>query len=630
MLVAKRICIVVNSLVQGGAQKSALLLSGELNQAGHHVRILTFYPEETDFFQVPVGVEIERFVYPFQDNGRVKGSNRITIRLLRILHRVRDFLDLRKSFVRFRPDLVISFEAATSVLTFFANYGLSPQIISERVHPEYHSIPNWARALRPYAYRSKMTVLHCQGNSIAKWMQEKYKKSVFVIPNFLGQQDSAMWNPKSKKVKMFSRYSYQKGIDLAITAWSLVDLKIRRDFSLEVFGDGDRTQYLEMVAELNLDSSIKLNGPTKDVQHELSDCLIYFLPSRFEGFPNSLAEAMGRGIPSLVTDSPSAIRDLTLDGKLAKLSEATPEALAKSLEYLLTEKVELEKFSENGKLVREYFKDQNTLIEWIDLISWVLDGKDSKIFKCRACGGALGQVLAHRTRAGLKRELYSSWGINPDLQNMGGNSVLTAKKCSKCESINFNGEEGDSDFYESCYESMSYSREIPWDYELQIQDLSTSEGKLKVLDFGGGVSPFSKIQLNNIELSVVDLSKHVHKELKLLNVNTYFDLSEISINLKFDHINLSHTIEHVNFPVQLVHSLLSHLNKGGRIFISTPDAKNPYLLSSPLAWPPHHTIGLSTNALVKILSDCGLRNITIFRNKNDNDASFDFMVSGEL
>jgi hypothetical protein len=63
--VTKRICIVVNSLVQGGAQKSALLLSKELLQAGHRVRILTFYPEETDFFQVPLGVEIERFIYPF-------------------------------------------------------------------------------------------------------------------------------------------------------------------------------------------------------------------------------------------------------------------------------------------------------------------------------------------------------------------------------------------------------------------------------------------------------------------------------------------------------------------------------------------------------------------------------------
>ena len=626
----KRICIVVNSLVQGGAQKSALLLAEELLQEGHQVRILTFYPEETDFFQVPLGVEIERFIYPFQDNGRAKGSNRISTRLQRISNRVRDFSDMRKTFFRFHPDLVISFEAATSILTFFANYGLSPQIISERVHPEFHTIPKWARVLRPYVYRSKMTILHCQGNSIATWMQEKYKKSVFVIPNFLGQQYPEMWNSNSKKVKMFSRYSHQKGIDLAIMAWSMVDQRIRRDFSLEIFGDGDRTKYLEMVAELNLDSSIKLSGPTKNVQHELSDCLVYFMPSRFEGFPNSLAEAMGRGIPSLATDSPSAIRDLTLGGKLAMLSQVTPEALAKNLEYLLTEKAELEKLSESGKRVREYFNDQNTLTEWTDLIDWVLDGKTSRNLKCRACGGKLGKALAHRTRAGLKRELYSSWGINPDLQNMGSTSVLTARKCSKCESMNFNGRAGDSGFYDACYKSISYSREIPWDYELQVEDLSTSEEKLKVLDFGGGISPFSKIHPNKIDLSVVDLSKQVHKELKLLNVNTYFDLSEISINLKFDHINLSHTIEHVNFPVQLVHSLVSRLNKGGRICLSTPDAKNPYLLSSPLAWPPHHTIGFSTNALVKILSDCGLRNIAVFRNKNENDASFDFMASGEL
>jgi SAM-dependent methyltransferase len=241
----------------------------------------------------------------------------------------------------------------------------------------------------------------------------------------------------------------------------------------------------------------------------------------------------------------------------------------------------------------------------------------------------LGKALAHRTRAGLKRELYSSWGINPDLQNMGGSSVLIAKKCSKCESINFNGEEGDSDFYESCYKSMSYSREIPWDYELQMQVLNVSKKKLKVLDFGGGISPFSKIDPDKVDLIVIDLSKHVRKELELMKVFAYTHLSDIPINLKFDHINLSHTIEHVNFPVHLVQSLVSLLNKGGKICITTPDAEYPYLLSSPLDWPPHHTIEFSTKALVKILSDCGLKKISVSRNRNQAEASFDFMVSGE-
>ena len=115
-----KICIVINSLVQGGAQKSAILLARELKHSGSEVQILTFYPEESDFFEVPEGIKIQRFIHPFQDRGMLKG-NRITRRLRRIISRLRDFKDLRNCFSRFDPDLVISFEAATSVLAYFGN-----------------------------------------------------------------------------------------------------------------------------------------------------------------------------------------------------------------------------------------------------------------------------------------------------------------------------------------------------------------------------------------------------------------------------------------------------------------------------------------------------------------------------
>jgi len=154
--------------------------------------------------------------------------------------------------------------------------------------------------------------------------------------------------------------------------------------------------------------------------------------------------------------------------------------------------------------------------------------------------------------------------------------------------------------------------------------------RLDVLDFGGGMSPFAKLESSEVELSVVDLSLKVHEELKQLKVSAYSDLSQIPSTMKFDHICLSHTIEHVDDPRALVISLVNFLNPGASIYVTTPDASYPFLLSSPLDWPPHHTVEFSSEALIKLLKRAGLKNIEVIRNSNQLETNFDFMVTGEL
>jgi 2-polyprenyl-3-methyl-5-hydroxy-6-metoxy-1,4-benzoquinol methylase len=163
-----------------------------------------------------------------------------------------------------------------------------------------------------------------------------------------------------------------------------------------------------------------------------------------------------------------------------------------------------------------------------------------------------------------------------------------------------------------------------------LSRIQSTERKLHVLDFGGGISPFAKMVSSEIELSVVDLSLKVHEELEHLNVFVYSDLSQIPSTMKFDHICLSHTIEHVDDPRALVMSLVDFLNPGASIYVTTPDARLPFLLGSPLAWPPHHTVALTSAALAALLKSAGLKNIEVVRNSEQLNANFDFMVIGEL
>jgi GalNAc-alpha-(1->4)-GalNAc-alpha-(1->3)-diNAcBac-PP-undecaprenol alpha-1,4-N-acetyl-D-galactosaminyltransferase len=370
--VSLRASLVVNSLVQGGAQKSVIMLATELKNIGFEVQILTFYPEESDFFQVPSGIKLKRFIHPFHDRKRIKPRHKFITKIARIKFRINDLLEIRTVIKDFQPDVVISFETATSIISFLATIKMCPILVSERVHPEHHEIETWAKLLRPIVYRSTRVFLHCQGELIAKSMKETYKKDITVIPNFIDEPTSSLWNPNSNKIKVFSRYSQQKGIDLAIESWNLLPAKLKESYILEVFGDGDKTNYEKLVDKYDLKGKVKLNGPTKSTKKELEDCLIFLLPSRYEGFPNSLAEAMNCGIPSIATDCPSAIRDLTVQGTIVELSAIDAHSISTKLTELLTNESLRVELSRKSSEIQNYFRNDDTLLKWLDFINGIV------------------------------------------------------------------------------------------------------------------------------------------------------------------------------------------------------------------------------------------------------------------
>jgi GalNAc-alpha-(1->4)-GalNAc-alpha-(1->3)-diNAcBac-PP-undecaprenol alpha-1,4-N-acetyl-D-galactosaminyltransferase len=626
---SKRISIVINSLVQGDAQKSAILLAKELEAKGNKVMLLTFYPKETDFFIIPSEIEVRRFVHPFQDIGRLQG-NRLMVRFKRIISRIKDFKDLRACFSEFQPDLVISFEAATSIITYFSTKNQCPIIISETVHPEHHPIPRWAKKLRHHVYASKRTILHCQGKQIASWMKREFQKNIFVIPNFVGSKSSDIWSRNSRKIKIFSRYSSQKGIDLAIIAWSQLPDDLRKRYTLEIFGDGDRHKYQKIVDDFDLNLSITLFGPTKNLKDELTDCLIFLMPSRFEGFPNALVEAMNFGIPSLATDCPSAIREVTQEGKMARLSEVTPEGISRNLIEMLRNDDLLSNFNMAGLKVSNIFSDSNTILEWLELIDWVLSGEKTMTMNCKVCGHCLGEstVIGYKSKHGLIRELNAEWGIKAIDAEMGEHAIIGAYSCSNCKSVSFSGAQGDTSFYDACYRSPLYSRTNRWDYLNCISELSSRYTQIRVLDFGGGISPLTALNDDLVKVTVIDLSSHVRQELENRRVRSFANLHDLPNGEKFDFIMFSHTIEHLDNPIKTLSDLINLLDKNGKIAITTPDSDSANLLDSPLAWPPHHVIALNPSALKEQMAALGLQEIQTKRNKDLQNSNFDFMCVG--
>lgn len=138
--------------------------------------------------------------------------------------------------------------------------------------------------------------------------------NVHVIPNPLPQLYTKHSDLQNKRVIACGRYVYQKGFDLLIKAWKIVN-EHHPDWQLDIYGKGEREEYQQQVEEAGLVGKVNLNAPTSDIESKYAECSIFVLSSRFEGFGMVLIEAMNCGLPCVSFACPCGPRDIIEDGK---------------------------------------------------------------------------------------------------------------------------------------------------------------------------------------------------------------------------------------------------------------------------------------------------------------------------
>lgn len=140
-------------------------------------------------------------------------------------------------------------------------------------------------------------------------------QNVCAIPDPLSFTPSSRSPLTAKRVIAVGRYSHEKGFDMLLQAWSMVE-KNTKDWRLEVFGTGDRSPYDAIIDRLGIDRSrCRLNGSTTDIEKEYVDSSLFVLSSRFEGFGMVLVEAMACGLPVVSFDCPCGPKSIVADGE---------------------------------------------------------------------------------------------------------------------------------------------------------------------------------------------------------------------------------------------------------------------------------------------------------------------------
>jgi glycosyltransferase involved in cell wall biosynthesis len=111
-------------------------------------------------------------------------------------------------------------------------------------------------------------------------------------------------------------------------------------WDLVIFGEGaERVALTQQAAELGLTGQIFLPGLTRDAESELTASHLIAVPSRYEGFPNALAEAVAAGLPAVAFAGISGVEELVVPGVTGLLAdEAKAEkSLSAALDQLMTD-----------------------------------------------------------------------------------------------------------------------------------------------------------------------------------------------------------------------------------------------------------------------------------------------------
>jgi GalNAc-alpha-(1->4)-GalNAc-alpha-(1->3)-diNAcBac-PP-undecaprenol alpha-1,4-N-acetyl-D-galactosaminyltransferase len=340
------------------------LLAGALAARDHEVWLLTLTETGGDFF--PVDAHVRRV-------GLGLMGDSLTL-LQGLWANARRLRALRRVVSTVEPHAVVSFMTSMNVLAILACTRLPVRVVvSERIDPAAHREARVWAALRSMLYQRAAAVV-VQTESIAERFRKRLRKRarVVVIPNPVAPvPDAALGVRESEPfILAAGRLAHQKGFDLLIRAFAAAPAQTRQ-LRLIIAGEGPEGQHLhDLAEELGLGAQVSFPGRVRELSALMKAAMAFILPSRYEGFPNVLLEALAAGVPCVAADAPGAAREILANGAYGLLVPPQDfQALAQAIERITTDSELRRRYSQAGTAAIERYRLDRVVAEWERLLA---------------------------------------------------------------------------------------------------------------------------------------------------------------------------------------------------------------------------------------------------------------------
>jgi glycosyltransferase involved in cell wall biosynthesis len=367
----KRILFVIASLEGGGAERVMIRILQRLNRRKFQPSILLIERKGVFLNDVPEDV-------PIFDCGRYGRGGRIAwmIHFVRIVRRQ-------------NPDVIVSFLTFTNVVSLLARLlaGVSCRlIVSERstIKGSQEGVVTEAgrRLAVAFLYRFADCIVPnseaLRGQLVGIFRLAERKVVVVRNPVDLEVIEARAREPldileamgdKGSLVVGMGRFTPEKGFDLLIRAVAFLPDPVK----LMLLGEGREKEALRrLAAGLGISDRVEFLGFQENPYPILRKATVFVLPSRYEGFPNALLEAMAVGTPCVATRCATGPEEIITDGVDGLLvSVEDPRGLAEAIEQFLSDPLLRARAGIAGRERVKDFDAPGILRQWEGLLEGV-------------------------------------------------------------------------------------------------------------------------------------------------------------------------------------------------------------------------------------------------------------------
>ncbi len=387
--------LLLNAYGGGGTIRTTLSMASLLAERGHDVEVASLVQRRlTPRFPLSPKVRLVSLTSPFQPVRAVtraalwRTSSRLAHpndRLGRHLTRAHDHW-LRR-YVAAQDDCVVVGTRMTLNLAL-ADLRTDRQVAVAQEH-NHLAKAEAVRTSYAAAYpRLDAVVVLTEGDAAAYRTLLDGACRVEVVPNALPHgiplRRSRLSQPVAVSAGSLIR---RKGFDLLVDAWAPIADE-HPEWRLRVHGVGDQADELAArVDHLGLTSTVSFPGFARDLAGELDAASLFVLPSRREGMPMVLIEAMAAGLPVVAFDCPTGPADLLDGGRFGVLVPAGDvAALADGIRRVVSDEEERRRLADAAAARARDFDPQETASRWESLFAGLADERGLSVGRAATVG----------------------------------------------------------------------------------------------------------------------------------------------------------------------------------------------------------------------------------------------------
>ena len=371
----KRLIFLIPSLAGGGAER---VVSTLLPYLARHFDLTLALLEDRQSYPVPTEVTLAAFSGPLNSH---------TAHVIRIPYHI---LALAWLIRRHRARVVLSFMEQANIINILASYITDHQaVVSQRTSPrqQYEGKGLLGKVISQASARlyPKAARIVAVSKGIKDIITSDYRldvRQIRVIPNPVDTASIAEMSKEKPSISLPDDYLLHvgrlsvkaKAHDILLNAFKELH-SLHPDLKLILVGEGpDRRQIRTMIKELDIGESVILAGWQDNVYPFMARAKALVLCSRYEGWPNVLVEAMVCGCPVVATDCPTGPHEILGDNEYGLLVPVNdPEALAHSIDTILTDETKRAYFRAQGRLRAQEFDLERIGSKYVRLLQGIAE-----------------------------------------------------------------------------------------------------------------------------------------------------------------------------------------------------------------------------------------------------------------